>query len=155
MPVRKLKEFLNSHDIKYVTINHSPAYTAQEIAESAHIPGKELAKTVIIKIDGKLAMAVLPASYKINLEQFKNATGASNVELANEREFRQMFPECEVGAMPPFGNLYDMEVFAAQTLAEDEAITFNAGSHTELIKLSYKDFEHLVEPKVIKFSALN
>lgn len=155
MPVRKLKEFLNSHDIKYVTINHSPAYTAQEIAESAHIPGKELAKTVIIKIDGKLAMAVLPASYKIDLEQFKNATGASNVELANEREFRQMFPECEVGAMPPFGNLYDMEVFAAQTLAEDEAITFNAGSHTELIKLSYKDFEHLVEPKVIKFSALN
>ena len=75
MPVRKLKEFLNSHDIKYVTINHSPAYTAQEIAESAHIPGKELAKTVIIKIDGKLAMAVLPASYKIDLEQFKNATG--------------------------------------------------------------------------------
>ncbi|MEE8264606.1 MAG: YbaK/EbsC family protein [Gammaproteobacteria bacterium] len=155
MPVRKLKEFLNSHDIKYVTINHSPAYTAQEIAESAHIPGKELAKTVIIKIDGKLAMAVLPASYKIDLEQFKNATGASNVELANEREFRQMFPECEVGAMPPFGNLYDMEVFVAQTLAEDEAIAFNAGSHTELIKLSYKDFEHLVEPKVIKFSALN
>ncbi|MEE9159384.1 MAG: YbaK/EbsC family protein [Gammaproteobacteria bacterium] len=155
MPVRKLKEFLNSHDIKYVSINHSPAYTAQEIAESAHIPGKELAKTVIIKIDGKLAMAVLPASYKIDLEQFKNATGASNVELANEREFRQMFPECEVGAMPPFGNLYDMEVFVAQTLAEDEAIAFNAGSHTELIKLSYKDFEHLVEPKVIKFSALN
>lgn len=155
MPVRKLKEFLNSHDIKYVTINHSPAYTAQEIAESAHIPGKELAKTVIIKIDGKLAMAVLPASYKIDLEQFKNATGASNVELANEREFRQMFPECEVGAMPPFGNLYDMEVFVAQTLAEDEAIAFNAGSHTELIKLSYKDFEQLVQPNVIRFSALS
>ena len=155
MPVQKLKEFLNSHSIKYVIINHSPAYTAQEIAESAHIPGKELAKTVIIKMDGKLAMAVLPASYKIDLQQFKKATGAGNVELANEREFRQLFPECEVGAMPPFGNLYDMKVFVAQTLAEDKEIAFNAGSHTELIKLAYKDFEDLVKPKVIKFSAIN
>ncbi len=82
----------------------------------------------------------------------KKFSGASKVELTNEQDFKDMFPECEVGAMPPFGNLYGMEVFVAETLAEDEEIAFNAGSHTELIKLAYKDFERLVKPKVIKFS---
>lgn len=152
MPVKKLKDFLDSHSIKYVTISHSQAYTAQEIASSAHIPGKELAKTVMIKIDGKMAMAVLPASYKVDFDLLKKTIGASKVELASEKEFQDIFPECDVGAMPPFGNLYGMEVFAAESLSEDEEITFNAGSHTELIRLAYKDFERLVKPKVLKFS---
>jgi Ala-tRNA(Pro) deacylase len=152
MPVKKLREFLDAKQIKYVSIVHSMAYTAQEIAATSHIPGKELAKTVMIKLDGKMAMAVLPASYKVDFDLLKKASGAGKVELAGEAEFKDMFPECEVGAMPPFGNLYSMEVFVAESLAEDEAITFNAGSHTELIRLKYKDFEDLVQPSKLKFS---
>jgi Ala-tRNA(Pro) deacylase len=153
MPVRKLIEFLNSHKIKYVTIDHSVAYTAQEAAASAHIPGKELAKTVMVKIDDKMTMAVLPASYKVDFGLLKKAAGASKVVLAGEQEFADMFPECEVGAMPPFGNLFGVEVYVAAALAGDEEIVFRAGSHTELLRLSYKDFERLVKPKVVKFSS--
>ncbi|MEA3432513.1 MAG: YbaK/EbsC family protein [candidate division WOR-3 bacterium] len=152
MPVKKLKDFLDSNKVKYVTIKHSPAYTAPEIAGSAHIPGKELAKTVIIKVDGKMAMAVLPASQRVNFDLLKKITGASKIELASEQEFKDLFPECDVGAMPPFGNLYGMEVFVDESLSEDEEIVFNAGSHTELIRLTYKDFERLVKPKMGKIS---
>ena len=152
MPVKKLKEFLNTEGVKYIMISHSPAYTAQQTAASAHISGKELAKTVMVKVDGKMAMAVLPASYRVNFELLKKAAEVREVELATEEEFKGMFPGCDVGAMPPFGNLYGMEVFVAEKLAEDEEIAFNAGSHTELIKLSYKDFERLVRPKVARFA---
>ncbi|MCK4772035.1 MAG: YbaK/EbsC family protein [Candidatus Latescibacteria bacterium] len=152
MPVKKLKEFLDSNKVKYVTMSHSPAYTAQEIAAMAHIPGKELAKTVIVKVDGEMAMAVLPASYKVDFKLLKKAAKAKKVELAGEKEFKDLFPECEVGAMPPFGNLYDMNVFVAESLAEGKEIAFNAGSHTELIKMSYADFEKLAEPTVLKYS---
>ncbi len=153
MPVQKLKEFLDRERVKYVAISHSTAYTAQEVAASAHIPGQELAKTVMATLDGKLAMAVLPASYKVDLDALKKATGAEQIELANEQAFRAQFTECEVGAMPPFGNLYDVPVYVDQSLTRDEVIAFNAGSHTELIKLAYKDFERLVEPTVLKFAA--
>ena len=152
MPVQKLKEFLDSNNVKYVTISHSPTFTAQEIAATAHIPGKELAKTVMVKIDGKMAMAVLPAYYQIDFDRLNEAAGAETVELASEEEFKGLFPNCDVGAMPPFGNLYDMDVFVESHLAEDEEIAFNAGSHTELLRLSYKDFEQLVQPKVANFS---
>lgn len=148
MPVKKLKNFLDSHNVEYVSISHSPAYSAQAIAASAHIPGKELAKTVIVKIDDKFAMAVLPASYRVHLGHLKVSVSASHVELATETEVESLFPDCEMGAMPPFGNLYDMDVFVAEQLAEDEEIAFSAGSHTELIKMSYKDFESLVMPTV-------
>lgn len=152
MPVKRLKDFLDTNNIKYVIISHSRAFTAQETATSAHIPGKELAKTVMVKINGKMAMAVLPASYKVDFDLLKRATGLSMVEIASEKEFKDLFPECEVGAMPPFGNLYGMEVFVAESLAEDEEIAFNAGSHRELVKMAYKDFERLVKPKVMEFS---
>ena len=153
MPVRKVKEFLDNQNIKYVTISHSAAYTAQEIAASAHIPGKEVAKTVMVKIDGKMAMAVLPASYKVDFDLFKKVAGTSKVELATEKEFKDMFPGCDVGAMPPFGNLYGMDVFVAESLGEDEESAFNAGTHAELIRLAYKDFERLAKPKVGRFSS--
>ena len=153
MPLRKLKEFLETHNIKYVTISHSQAFTAQEIAATSHIPGKQLAKTVMIKIGGTMAMAVLPASHRVDFDQLKKATGAKRVELATEQEFKDLFPECEIGAMPPFGNLYGMQVFVAESLAEAEDIAFNAGSHTELIRISYKDFETHAKPKVTKFSS--
>ena len=152
MPAQKLKEFLDSHNVEYVTINHSPAYTAQRIAELAHIPGKELAKTVVVKLDGKFSMAVLPASHRVDLDYLKRGVTAGNVEVATEDEFKNLFPDCEVGAMPPFGNLYDMDVYVAERLTEDEEIAFNSGSHTELVKLSYKDFENLVSPKVIRMT---
>ncbi len=152
MPAQKLKKFLDSHKIKYIALSHSPTYTAQEIAASAHVPGKELAKTVIVKVDGTMAMAVLPATHKVDFTQLKGALGAKAVELATEKEFADRFPECEPGAMPPFGNLYDMEVYVADDLAEDEEIAFNAGSHTELFRLSYQDFKKLVKPKVLKFA---
>ena len=153
MPVKKLKEFLDSSGVRYVSIVHSMAYTAQEIAATTHIPGKEIAKTVMVKLDGKMAMAVLPASYKVDFGLLQKAAGVGKVELASEEEFKGIFPECEIGAMPPFGNLYGMDVFVAESLAEDKEISFNAGSHTELIKLGYKDFENLVKPTKLKFSA--
>ena len=152
MPTTKVRQFLDSHHVKYVVIGHSPAYTAQEIAAAAHVPGRELAKTVLVKLDGKMAMAVLPASYRIDLDHLKKAAGAKKVELAGEQEFKDAFPGCELGAMPPFGNLYGMEVYVAASLSEDEEIVFNAGSHTELVRLAYRDFERLVKPKVVRFS---
>jgi len=152
MPVKTLKQFLDKEKVKYVSIVHSTAYTAQEVAASAHIPGKELAKTVIVQLDGQTAMAVLPANRKVVLQDLREATGADQVKLVPEEQFKQKFPDCELGAMPPFGNLYGMEVFAASSLASNEQIAFNAGSHTEVIKLPYKDFERLVQPKVINFT---
>ena len=152
MPVKKLKEFLDSQKVKYVTLNHSAAYTAQEIAASAHVRGKEMVKTVMVTLDGKMAMAVLPASRKVNFESLREAAGAGNVQLASEQAFRDMFAECEVGAMPPFGNLYGMDVYVSRLLAEDEEIAFNAGSHTELMRLAYKDFERLVKPKLARIA---
>ena len=152
MHAKVLKEFLDKKKVKYVTVNHSPAFTAQEIAAKAHIPGKELAKTVIVKVDGKMAMVVLPASYQVEFDALKKAIGAGSVALASESEFKDQFPGCDVGAMPPFGNLYDMDTYVAESLAEDEDIAFNAGSHTELVRLAFNDFKKHVKPKVVKFS---
>jgi Ala-tRNA(Pro) deacylase len=152
MPAKKVKEFLDKNKVKYVSIKHSPAFTSLEVAESTHIPGKNFAKTVIVKIDNKLAMAVLPAKYLIDLDLLKEVVKADFVELANENEFENFFPGCEIGAMPPFGNLYNMEVFVADVLTRDEEIAFNAGTHTEVIKMAYKDFEKLVMPKIIQLS---
>ncbi|MDH3430895.1 MAG: YbaK/EbsC family protein [Gammaproteobacteria bacterium] len=152
MPAQKLREFLDEHGIEYVTITHSPAYTTQRTAELTHIPGKELAKTVIVKLDDEFAMAVLPASFRIDLDYLKRGVEADVVEIASESEFKNLFPDCEVGAMPPFGNLYDMDVYVAEKLAEDEEIAFNAGSHTELIRMAYQDFEKLVSPNVIRIT---
>jgi Ala-tRNA(Pro) deacylase len=152
MPMKRLKEFLDTNNVKYITISHSRAFTAQETATSAHIARKEFVKTVMVKIDGEMAMTVLTASCNVDLELLKDVTNSSTIELADEKEFQDLFPDCEVGAMPPFGNLYQMEVFAAESLSEDEEFAFNAGTHRELIKMSYKDFERLVKPKVAKFS---
>lgn len=152
MPAKKLKEFLDSENIKYVSILHSRAYTSQETAESAHISGKQLAKTVMIKLDGRMAMAVLPADEQVDLELLKSNTKAKKAVLAAEDEFRNLFPQCETGAMPPFGNLYGQKVYVEESLAADETIAFNAGSHSELIQLSYNDYARLVQPAVVRMS---
>ncbi len=150
MTISKLREFLDSHRIKYMVISHSLAYTAQGVAALAHVSGKKLAKTVIIKIDGVLAMVVIPASFHVDLDRLRKLTGAQSVEVASELEFKDAFPDCETGAMPPFGNLYDMPVYADETLAEDEEITFTAGSHRELVRMHWVDMERLVNPTVDK-----
>jgi Ala-tRNA(Pro) deacylase len=152
MPAKKLKEYLDKERIKYVTITHSPAYTAQEVAASAHITGRELAKTVIVELDGKMAMAVLPADRKVVLQDLREITGSDEVKFASEEQFKEAFSGCETGAMPPFGNLYGMAVYVAPALAENDQIAFNAGSHTEVIKMAFRDFERLVQPKVLSFT---
>jgi Ala-tRNA(Pro) deacylase len=149
MPVQKLKEFLDKEAVKYVSIQHSRAFTAQEVAASAHIRGKEMAKTVIVQMDGKMAMVVLPANHRVNLEVLRESAGAEEVKLSTEAEFKGLFPDCEPGAMPPFGNLYGMEVYIAAALTKDEEIAFNAGTHTECIRLAYGDFDRLVKPKPV------
>ncbi|MCB0746998.1 MAG: YbaK/EbsC family protein [Ignavibacteriales bacterium] len=152
MPSKIVKEFLDKNNIKYVSIKHSRAFTAQEIAASAHIKGRKIAKTVVLKVGGKLIFTVLPASYKIDFNMLKESLDSETIRLANEQEFKDKCPGCEVGAMPPFGNLFNIETYVAASLVEDEEIAFNAGNHTELIRMRYVDFEKLVKPKVLRFS---
>lgn len=152
MPLKKVKDYLDTNNIKYVIISHSPAYTAMQVAQSAHIPGIELAKTVMVKIDGSMTMIVLPSSYKIDFDLLKDLTGARKIELAAEKEFKSIYPYCELGAMPPFGNLYYLGVYVTESLTHDKEIAFPAGTHNELIKMDYSDFKKLVKPKVLKIS---
>lgn len=153
MSLLRLRQFLDNYNIKYILISHSEAYTAAAIAQLTHIPGKEAAKTVIVKIDDALAMAVVSASQHVDMELLQAATKANVVRLAAESEFKGCFPDCETGAMPPFGNLYGMSVFADEDLARDKEIVFNAGSHRELMKLAWQDYVKLVGPKLIKLAA--
>lgn len=152
MPLTKLREFLDSRNIKYLVISHSVAYTAQGIAALVHLSGKKLAKTVIVKIDGVLAMAVVPASLHVDLDLLRTAAGAGAVEVATEQEFKDAFSDCETGAMPPFGNLYDMPVYADASLAENEEITFNAGTHRELMRMGWRDLTRLVNPQIVNLT---
>jgi len=152
MPNKRLQDYLDSRRVKYVTINHSPAVTAQEIAAAAHIPGAELAKAVMVKLDGRMVMTVLPASQRVDLVRLAEITGSARAELATEEEFAHLFPGCEVGAMPPFGQLYGVPVYASEALARDHRIYFNAGTHTELIAMAFGDYVQLVEPKLLSLS---
>jgi Ala-tRNA(Pro) deacylase len=153
MALSSLMEYLDKHNVKYVVITHSPAFTAQGVAGMAHIPGKELAKTVMVKLDGKLVMAVVPAMLHVDLALLKNAANAGTAAVATEDEFRLRFPECETGAMPPFGNLFGMTVFADESLTRDKEIAFNAGSHRELIRMSWEDYRQLAEPRIGRIGA--
>lgn len=148
MSAEKLRAFLDKNQVKYVSMMHSPAFTAQEVAASAHVSGKQFAKTVIVKGPAGMAMVVIPASQQVNFSALKDVLGGE-VDLAAESEFKDSFPDCEVGAMPPFGNLFDLPVFVAASLSKHEHIMFNAGSHAELIQVPYADFERLVQPKQI------
>jgi len=148
----RLKQFLEKEHVRYTTLAHSPSFTAQEIAADAHVSGKELAKTVMVDLDGQIAMAVLPADQKIALPELRQAAGVSKARFATEDEFKGLFPDCETGAMPPFGNLYGMDVYVAAPLTEDEEIAFNAGSHTQLIRIAYRDYERVVHPTVAEFT---
>lgn len=151
MPVKQVEDFLNKHKVKYTSMMHSPAFTAQEIAATAHVSGKQLAKIVVVKINGRLAIVVLRANDHIDFAKLHKITGAE-VDLASEGEFKDQFAGCEVGAMPPFGNLYDMPVYASSELSKEDDIMFNAGSHSELMQMAFKDFERCVHPKLVELS---
>jgi len=149
MPTLKLKQYLDEQNVKYISIIHSLAFTSLQIAKSADIPTKKMAKTVILKIKEQLAMVVIPAAYQVNLGLISQALMEPKVALATESEFSSKFTDCEVGAMPPFGNLYGMDVYIAQSVSEHDEIIFNAGTHSEVIKMTYSDFERLVKPTLI------
>jgi Ala-tRNA(Pro) deacylase len=142
----RLLHFLEEQHVPFVTIPHARAYTAQEIAASVHVPGQEVAKTVIVLADEKLHMAVMPATRRTDLVLLKKALGVKKIRLATEAEFEGVFPECEVGAMPPFGNLYRIPVIVDESLKKDREIVFNAGSHTETVKMAFDEFVELVKP---------
>jgi Ala-tRNA(Pro) deacylase len=152
MPVKRITQYLKKEKVKYKTLKYKPAYTAQEVAASAHIPGHQLAKSVMVQIDGEMAMAVLSAAYQIDFNQLKKTLGAKKVTLATEKKFEDFLPDCELGSTPPFGNLYDLKVLVDKKLTAEETIAFCSGKHSELIQLAYQDFERLVKPEVIEFS---
>ena len=146
MPAKRIKQFLEENGVPFECITHQTAYTSQETAAAAHVPGREFAKTVMVKVGGELAMVVLPAHRKLYIERLRKIAGRWDVELATEREFKDLFPDCDVGAMPPFGQLYGMKVFVDSSLPTADHIAFNAGTHDELIQIAYDDFERLVQP---------
>ncbi|MCU7493867.1 MAG: YbaK/EbsC family protein [Ignavibacteria bacterium] len=152
MVTSKVKDYLDRTASRYKNITHPLAFTAQETAASIHIKGKEFAKTVMVKIDGQLAMAVLPASQKIDFELLKSILDAGEVRLCTEAEFRNKFPDCEAGAMPPLGKLYDVDVYMAKCLLDNKEIFFNAGSHTDAVELTMDEFNRIVNPIVLDFT---
>lgn len=152
MIAKKLKELLDKHKVKYVSITHSRAFTAQEVAHSTHIAEAQMAKAVILNLGNDVfILAVIPANKKIDLNALKKITH-QELRLASEQDFEDKFPDCEIGAMPPFGHLYDMKVYVDNSLKKDDEIGFNAGTHSELIKMRYKDFESLAKPIFGDFS---
>lgn len=144
----RLEAYLREHQVAFHEQHHITAYTAQALAAAEHVPGKMVAKVVMVLADGKQVMLVLPAPARVNFLKAAAALGASNVRLAHEEEFAATFPDCEVGAMPPFGNLYGVPVYVDKALAEDETIIFPAGTHTETMSVRYADFARLVQPTV-------
>ena len=149
MVARKLVEFLDQERVPYQIIRHTASYTAQGVAAATHISGKELVKTVIVKVDGVFSMVVVPASRRVDIPGLRRALGSMDVLVASEEEFKDRFPGCETGAMPPFGNLYGMPVIVDASVTADHEIAFNAGSHAEVIRIAYVDFKRLVSPRVM------
>lgn len=152
MPIKQLQKYLDDNHVKYITVNHSPAYTAREVAGSVFVPRRDFAKVIMIKIDGRMVMAVLPASRRVDMDKLCNAAGATHIEMADEDEFKALFPACETGAMPPFGNLYDMDIWVDDMLVEDDDIFFNAGTHTQLMQMAFEDYRDLVKPNTADFA---
>ena len=152
MPVQRLRQMLDQNNIKYISINHSPAYTARETAASTFVPRREFAKTIIVDTDGVKVMAVLSASRHVDLAALRNLAQASEARLATEDEFRELFPDCEIGAMPPFGSLYDMQVFVDEMVTDVDDMCFNAGSHEQILRMDCDEYLKLEQPVIGAFS---
>ncbi len=151
MSMKEVEEFLRTSNVKYRTVRHARAYSSQEIAEAAHVPARRLAKVTMIRLGDRIAMAVLPANEMVDVVSLGKLAGVDRVEIATERDFQNRFPDCEVGAMPPFGHLWGMPVFVSDTFRRSDDIAFEAGSHTELLEMPYEEYERLEQPKVGHF----
>ncbi len=149
--LKRLKEFLDKNKVKYSVKGHTEVYTAQEVAAVQHVPGQQLVKTVMVKVGDKFVMTALPASYEIEFAKLKKILGEKDVRLAKEEEFKDLFPDCDIGAMPPFGNLYNIPTYIDKSLTEDEEIVFEAGTHKDSVRLKFEDYEKLVQPKIAEF----
>jgi len=145
----RLHNYLDQQQSHYATLTHDRTVTAHETASATHLSRQLFAKTVMLKVDGTLAMMVMPAAYRVDLTRLSRALGGRTVELADETEFKDAFPDCEVGAMPPFGNLYGLPVFVDSRLASQAEIAFNAGTHTDAVRMPYKEFERLAQPELL------
>jgi Ala-tRNA(Pro) deacylase len=150
--LKKLKDYFEKNQVSFEVGYHTRVYTAQEVAGSQHVPGKEMTKVVMVKANGKMIMLVLPASYQVDMKKLKGVLNSKKVGMAKEEGFQELFPDCEIGAMPPFGNLYNLEVWVDQVLTQDDFIVFQAGSHVETLRIKYSDYVRLVSPKVGDFS---
>ncbi|KZX74843.1 hypothetical protein A3715_15120 [Oleiphilus sp. HI0009] len=149
MPVKQLQEYLDAHNMTYQAIEHSPAYTAKEIADLVDVKSEQVAKTVMVIMDGVLSMIVLPASCRIRMDRFARVMGTELIDLASEEEFKNRFPECDVGAMPPFGRMYEIPVYMYEGFNEGGAIVFRGGRHDEVIKMDFKDYKMLAQPMTL------
>ena len=152
MPAQKLKQLLDERNIKYISINHSPAYTARETAASTFVPRREFAKTIIVDLDGEKVMAVVSASRHVDISSLRSLAGAKQARLATEDEFNALFPDCELGAMPPFGSLYEMRVFVDEMVTEVDDLCFNAGSHEQIMRMACGDYINYEKPVVGAFA---
>jgi Ala-tRNA(Pro) deacylase len=152
---KRVREYLEENQVPYIHCTHRLAYTAQEVAAAQHIPGREMAKTIVVKAEGRFVLVILPAVLKLEMKALREELPFRHVELASEKEFAGLFPDCEVGAMVPFGNLYNLPVYVDRSLSADEEIVFNAGTHIDTIKMKYKDFERLVHPEKISAAIPN
>lgn len=152
MPIpRSIEDFLGNLHVTYSVLHHRPAYTAQEEAAVSHVPGNQWAKTISCFADGRPILAVVPAPSLVDLDRLREVTGAREIRLASEREFERLYPECETGAMPPLGPLYGQPVFVDRNLAVGGDIVFDAGSHSDAVKVKYEDFARAVRPTVGDF----
>ena len=148
----RLRDFLEQQHVPYETIRHTTDFTAQHTAADTHTPGREFAKTVVVRVDGKPAFAVLPAHHRVDFERLRGALGAGEVALCSEHDMEELCPDCDAGAVPPFGNLYEMPVYLSPALAGDERITFNAGNHQTAVRMAFADYDRLVRPRRVELS---
>jgi len=141
----RLRQFLEAHQVPFETIDHPLAFTAQEEAAASHVPGHAWAKTVAVMVDGSPALAVVPATRRLDFQKFRSVVGAHDVHLASEAEFEGLYPDCDLGAMPPFGDLYGIPTFVDRELREEDRVAFHAGDHATAVELAYDEFEQLSE----------
>ncbi len=143
--------WLRKERVTFEHLKHPEVFTAQEVAAESHVPGREMVKAVLVRTDKGLALAVLPSIYRVNFGKLAKALGTKSAALADEQDLAKVFPDVEVGAEPPFGNLYGVETAAEEHLAQEPDIVFQAGTHTDTVKMSWADYARLVKPKVASF----
>jgi Ala-tRNA(Pro) deacylase len=151
---RRIREYLDSQNVPYEWLPHPQAFTAQEVAHSLHISGKRLAKTVILRADDRMVMVVLPASHRLIMNELRSAMEARQLEMLPEGELAKVFPDCDLGAIPPFGHLYGIEVWVDRTIADQGEIVFNAGTHVDAVRMKYHDYAAVAKPRVGRFSEI-